>query len=302
MAFVPATFVPASTPPATAAAARWLVFSRQRLLVDAAGADFPRLPDPAHLGLALSRPLFIGTLDGEPCFAAETGADVPPPAGLAWEALKPLFLHYEEGRIAAASRASQLVDWERDHRFCGRCAAPTAPLAHEHARHCSACGLTVYPRIAPVIMALVRRGRQLLLARGPHFPAGMFSALAGFVEAGEAAEETLRREVREEVGIEIANPRYFGSQSWPFPHSLMLAYVCDYAGGEITPQAGEIEAAGWYDAAALPDIPAPISIAGRIIRAVAEELCRGCKAPRNLVLICKKFGTAPDFIPCKGFA
>lgn len=272
MAFIPAT---AST--VTCPNAHWLVFSQQGLLVDAATADFPRLPDPASLGLALTRPLFVGMLDGAPCFAAETKANTLPPAGLAWEKLRPLFLHYDEARIAAAGRASQLVDWERDHRFCGRCATPTAPLPKEHARRCPSCGLTVYPRIAPVMMALIRRGRELLLARGPHFPAGMFSALAGFVEAGESVEETVRREVREEVGLEVANLRYFGSQSWPFPHSLMLAYACDYAGGEITPQADEIEAAGWFDIAGLPNIPAPYSIAGRLIRAVVAEL--GGEAP-----------------------
>lgn len=265
-------FAPASHPAPAGGRSHWLLFSRQRLLVDAVTADFPRLSDPAGLGLALSRPLFIGTLGGEPCFAAETAADAPAPAGMAWEALRPLFLRYEEGRVAAASRASQLVDWERDHRFCGRCAAPTEPLPTEHARRCPACGLIVYPRIAPVMMALVRRGRELLLARGPHFPEGMFSALAGFVEAGESVEDCLRREVREEVGIEVGDLRYFGSQSWPFPQSLMLAYVCDYAGGEITPQPGEIEAAAWFDAAALPTIPMPMSIAGRLIRAVAAEL------------------------------
>lgn len=267
-------FIPQSSPlaPGAGTSAYWLVFSGHRLLVSMADAGFPRLADPASLGLALGRPLHAGSLNGDPCFAVEAGdGDAAPPPGLAWEGLRSLFLRFDEDRIAAASRASQLVDWERDHRFCGRCATPTAPLAHEHARHCAACGLIVYPRIAPVIMALVRRGRQLLLARGPHFPAGLFSALAGFVEAGESAEETLRREVREEVGIEIANPRYFGSQSWPFPHSLMLAYVCDYAGGEITPQAGEIEAAAWYDPDALPDIPMPASIAGRLIRAVVEQ-------------------------------
>lgn len=266
------TFVPANAPGPAAPNAHWLVFHRQHLLVDAASADFPCLADPADLGFALSRPLFVGTLDDIPCFAAEAETEAPSPAGMVWEALRPLFLRYDEARLAAASRASQLVDWERDHRYCGRCATPTEPLPREHARRCPNCGHTVYPRISPVMMALVKRGRELLLARGPHFPAGMFSALAGFVEAGESVEETLRREVREEVGVEVANLRYFGSQSWPFPHSLMLAYVCDYAGGEITPQPGEIEAAAWFDVAALPTIPMPASIAGRMIRAVAAEL------------------------------
>lgn len=267
MAFIPATSATAVGP-----SARWLVFNRQRLLVDTADAEFPRLSDSAVLGLALTRPVFIGTLGGEPCFAVGADGDVPPPEGFTWEALRPLFMRYDEAHITAVSRASQLVEWERDHRFCGRCATATEPLPSQHARRCPNCGHTVYPRISPVMMALVKRGSELLLARGPHFAPGMFSALAGFVEAGESVEETVRREVREEVGIEVTNLRYFGSQSWPFPHSLMLAYVCDYAGGEITPQAGEIEAAGWFDVASLPTIPMPFSIAGQMIRAVVAEL------------------------------
>jgi NAD+ diphosphatase len=274
-------FIAASIPPAAPSRPHWFVFNSQCLLVDAAGAGIPDLADPESLGLTLARPIFIGTLGTRPCFAAEAAGTPLPPPGMVWEGLRALFLRFDDQLFAAASRASQLVDWERDHRFCGRCATPTTPLPHEHARTCPDCGLTSYPRISPVVMALVKRGRELLLARGPHFPEGMFSALAGFVEAGETAEAALVREVGEEVGVAIANLRYFGSQSWPFPHSLMLAYVCDYMGGDITPQEGEIEAAGWFDAARLPPIPMPASIAGRMIRAVAAELLQHgeCRLP-----------------------
>jgi len=265
------TFSPGFSHATTGSKCFWLVFSQQRLLVDAASADIPLLSDPLPLGFALGRRLFVGILDGASCFAAEVAADQAAPPGMHWENLRSLLLRYDDAYFAAASRASQLVDWERDHRFCGRCATPTMPLEQEHARRCPNCGLTVYPRIAPVIMALVRRGRELLLARGPNFPEGMFSALAGFVEAGETAEDALVREVGEEVGITVTNLRYFGSQNWPFPHSLMLAFMCDYAGGEITPQEGEIDAAGWFDLASLPSIPTPFSIAGRMIRAAVAE-------------------------------
>jgi len=129
------------------------------------------------------------------------------------------------------------------------------------------------PRIAPAIMALVRRGREFLLARSPHFPPGMYSALAGFVEPGETLEQTLVREVREEVGIEVANVRYFASQPWPFPHSLMIAFNADYAGGEITPEPGEIEAADWFTLDRLPQaLPSKISISRRLIDAALADL------------------------------
>lgn len=266
------SFIPGLVPPSQFEQARWLVFSRHRLLVEGETGAIPVLPDPASLGLEVLRTVFIGTFEDAPCFAVETGPEAAAPAGLAWENLRAVFPRWEEAWIAAASRASQLLDWDRDHRFCGRCATPTVASAHEHSRACPSCGHLVYPRISPVMMALVKRGRELLLARGPHFPEGMFSALAGFVEAGESVEETLVREVREEVGIEVANLRYFGSQSWPFPHSLMLAFVCDYAGGDITPQPGEIAEAHWFDVAHLPTIPMTMSVAGRMIRAVAAEL------------------------------
>jgi NAD+ diphosphatase len=123
-------------------------------------------------------------------------------------------------------------------------------------------------------MALVRRGRELLLGRSPHFPAGMFSALAGFVEPGETLEQCVAREVGEEVGVSVTNLNYFASQPWPFPHSLMIAFVCDWSGGEIRAQAGEIEAADWFDVLQLPKLPSKISIARRLIDAVVAEIRR----------------------------
>jgi NAD+ diphosphatase len=121
-------------------------------------------------------------------------------------------------------------------------------------------------------MALVRRGSELLLARSPHFPPGMYSALAGFVEPGESLEQCLAREIAEEVGVQISNSRYFASQSWPFPHSLMIAFVCDWKAGEIQPDASEIEAANWFDVLQLPKLPSKISIARRLIDAISAEI------------------------------
>ena len=135
---------------------------------------------------------------------------------------------------------------------------------------CPSCGLLAYPRISPVVMVLIQRGNELLLARSPHFTPGVFSALAGFVEAGETLEQCAVREVREEVGVEIANLRYFRSQPWPFPDSLMVAFFADYAGGTITPDPSEIEAADWFSRDALPTLPDPVSIARQIIDAACR--------------------------------
>ncbi|MCW5627168.1 MAG: NAD(+) diphosphatase, partial [Burkholderiales bacterium] len=139
-------------------------------------------------------------------------------------------------------------------------------------RTCPKCGQTHYPRLAPVAMALIRRGDELLLARSPHFPPGMFSALAGFVEPGESLEECLHREVLEEVGVRVTNLRYFESQPWPFPHSLMVAFHCDWVDGTIVPQAGEIEAADWFPIDRLPMLPNRLSIARRLIDHAVTEM------------------------------
>ena len=122
------------------------------------------------------------------------------------------------------------------------------------------------------MMVLVTRGRELLLARASRFPSGMYSALAGFVEPGESIEDCIHREVREEVGVEVANLQYFASQSWAFPHSLMIAYTAEYAGGEMRPCDDEIADAQWFSIDALPRLPVPVSIARKLIDATVARL------------------------------
>jgi len=168
-----------------------------------------------------------------------------------------------------------VLEWDRTHRHCGVCGTPTELAAHERARRCPACGHTAYPRISPAMMALVWREGELLLARSPHYAPGMYSALAGFVEAGESVEDCVRREVAEEVGVTVTDLRYFGSQSWPFPNSLMLAFSARWAGGEIVMQEEEIEDAAWFPLDALPAIPPLFSISGYLIRETAQALAAG---------------------------
>ena len=253
-----------------------LCFAFQQTLLLIAGeppvAQLPGHDDLAGLGAAPLRRLYLGTLGGRACYAFEYGADTQAPAGLAWQGLRGLYGKLDDSQFALAGRALQLVDWDRTHQFCGRCGTPTRHRGHERARECPSCKLIAYPRIAPAVMCLVRRGSEILLARSPHFLPGMYSALAGFVEPGESLEQCLAREVLEETGIRIANPRYFASQPWPFPHSLMIAFVADYAGGEITPAPDEIEDAQWFDIDALPKIPARISIARRLIDGAVAEM------------------------------
>lgn len=213
--------------------------------------------------------LLVGQWQGHPCYAADidglpenvTGQLMP---------VRSLFGLGGAEAFALAGRATQLMDWRKNHRYCGRCSTPTVIKSGEFAMSCPACGLLAYPRISPAVMVLIERGDELLLARSAHFKPGVFSALAGFVEPGETLEQCAVREVREEVGVEIANLRYFRSQPWPFPDSLMLAFFADYAGGVITPDPSEIEAAGWFSRRALPLLPDPLSIARQLIDAACR--------------------------------
>jgi len=250
--------------------AYWILRCDHHLLTVSGQATVFPLGTAADFGHP-ERVLTVGEWHGLPCLAAELGR-LPEVAGGQATSLRAIFALAGSETFALAGRATQLLDWQKQHRFCGQCATPTTLKAGELAMQCPACGLLAYPRISPAVMVLVRDGRRLLLARGPHFKPGVFSALAGFVEPGETLEQCAAREVREEVGIEIANLRYFDSQPWPFPNSLMVAFFADYAGGTIVPQAGEIEAADWFAPDALPQLPEPISISRRLIDAARRQI------------------------------
>lgn len=219
---------------------------------------------------------YLGHLERLDCWALRLETL---PAGWRRVPLRAAMMGFPAPLAALAGRAAQVLEWDRTHRHCGVCGTPTETATHERARRCPACGHTAYPRLSPAMMALVWREGEVLLARSPHYAAGMYSALAGFVEAGESLEECVEREVAEEVGVRVADLRYYGSQSWPFPHSLMVAYTARWAGGEIVPQPGEIEDAQWFALDALPQIPARLSISGHLIRdtvlAMKEGRLRG---------------------------
>ena len=238
-----------------------LSFCGNELLVDDTGCGLTpfTLPSPA------SDVIVVGRWDGRLVVTEAVAKGTAAPEGARWAGLRSLFGVMDDDLVAIAGRAVQLIDWNRNHRFCGVCATPTERDLHERVRRCPACGHAVYPRIAPAMMCLVTRDQQILLARNVNFPAGRYSALAGFLEAGESIEDAVHREVREEVGIEVRTPRYFASQSWPFPNSLMIAYTAEYAGGELTPNGHEIAEADWFDHTNLPQLPPRVSIARALI-------------------------------------
>jgi NAD+ diphosphatase len=211
--------------------------------------------------------LFVGTLHNRHCWVVDTDTGSGDPGTEAtFRDLMALFGSVDDATWLAAGRALQLVEWARTHRYCGRCATPTEDSPGERARRCPSCGLLAFPRLAPAVITLVERddGRALL-ARNARWPTRMYSCLAGFVEPGETLEEAVRREVREEVGIEVGQLNYHSSQPWPFPHSLMLGFQAHYDRGEIVCDGAEIADAGWFLPEQLPDLPGPVSIARRLI-------------------------------------
>lgn len=262
----PASFTPLLTPSLQDLVHNY-VFCGDELLVGEADLALPPTQDLAALDLRDPHFMPVGLLGAAYCRVAWLPRGTAPPAGYSTRRLRALFGALDDARLAVAGRAYQIAEWARTHRFCGACGGPTQALAGERCMRCPACGHAAYPRISPAMMVLVRRGPSILLARHHNSPARFFTALAGFLEAGESIEEAIHREVQEEVGLQVRDLRYFASQPWPFPHSLMIAFTAEYAGGEIRLDANEIAEALWVGPGdPMPAIPPRgISIAADLI-------------------------------------
>jgi NAD+ diphosphatase len=267
------TFISEVAPPQEhAGPAWWFAFHRNRLLVEVV-EDVVRVPyreRVEELGVTVVQRHYLGRYDGVPCHAVDL-ADEALPEGMGFKDLRQVYGLLEEDLFVLGGRAVQIVEWDRTHQFCGRCGSQTESKEKERAKVCSKCGLHCFPRLSPAIIVAVERGDEILLARSSHFPRGLFSVLAGFVEPGETIEECVVREVKEEVGVTVGNIRYFGSQPWPFPNSLMIGFTAEYLSGELELDPTEIAEAGWFRADALPNIPGRISIAGRLIKRFQEK-------------------------------
>jgi len=261
-------FIPALEPetPETAPPL-WFAFFDNRLLtkIDDDGITIPRSTDFVQPDLSLLRRHFLGSLNGRRCYAVELDCDRYTSDHLKFKDLRRLFGLLPEDMVWVAGRANQIVSWSLAHQYCGQCGNPTKNKFDERAKICPQCGMINYPRLSPAVIVAVRKGNQLLLAQGQRFKTGFYSVLAGFVEPGETLEDCVRREIFEEVGIEVKNIRYFGSQPWPFPDSLMLGFTAEYAAGKIQIDKSEIVDAGWFTADNLPPVPPKISIARQLI-------------------------------------
>jgi NAD+ diphosphatase len=248
--------------------ATWICVGKGTVVVTSSenGLRFPEAVHPRDLGINADHEHFLGLLDGIPLWCACIDEPGNEPTGFNHETLFSIFPQVSEQTWALAGRAVQIAEWDRTHRFCGRCGEATDVAPGERARKCPACGLLCFPRLSPAVITLIERGNEALLARGRTFGANpMYSTLAGFVEPGETLEECVAREIREEVGVEVNDIRYMRSQPWPFPNSLMIGFNAKYESGDIVCDPTEIVDAQWFSHDNLPNIPGKLSIARWLI-------------------------------------
>jgi len=250
----------------------WFAFQGDDLVILDNGQEImlPQVEDLNSLNIPVEYQLYLGELHGQPCYAARVPKETELPRAYNATNIRWLLGRFDELTFQVAGRAKQILDWADTHRYCGRCSTPMSDHDTERAKVCGQCGLTQYPRISPCIICLVTRGHEVLLGRSPNFPTGLYSTLAGFIETGESIEEAVHREVLEEVGLKIKNLKYYGSQSWPFPNSLMIGFHAEHDSGEIQVDGKEIVDARWWDIKALPPLPPKESIAHMLIDSYIE--------------------------------
>lgn len=246
----------------------WFIFHQDQLLTRLS-ANGPEIPDHTVMNYLADIPgerHYLGDIDEHGCFCMSLDEMPELPESYTFGNLRSVAGQIEEAVFMLAGRAYHILYWDKLSKFCGRCGSPTRMKDDERAKQCDNCGNIIFPRISPAIIIAIIRDDQILLAHNRHFRGKMYSLIAGFMEPGEEFEDTAAREVCEEVGIKIKNLRYFASQSWPYPDSLMVGFTCEYDGGEIKVDGHEIEHAAWFKRGELPEIPGTASIAGRIIR------------------------------------
>ena len=265
---LPLAFIPDHRPPEDSGNDPMLFAFRKRELLVTEDNALPPVSAIDANGIEAVRTQYLGRLGERHCFSAELAESFRPPGGFALRDLRMLFGSFDSTMHALAGRAVQIVEWDRTHQFCGVCGSPTQISSGDRSRACPQCEIPMYPRLSPAMIVVVERGDEILLGRSKHFPPGIFSALAGFVEPGESAEEAVIREVWEETRIVVEEVQYFSSQPWPFPNSLMLGFTAKYASGEInTDHDDEMEDAQWFHVDAMPNMfPGNISISQWLIQ------------------------------------
>ena len=249
------------------------VFHGQKLLIrnDKDGISVPSGKDLYQVQAELSQPVFIGKLDNRTCFCTHFTTPVLQTPGFEWFGLRNLFGDLTEKIFKMASLGLHVNKWDQASKYCGRCGSQTSLIESDWSKKCLSCSNIDYPRISPAVIMAVTRGDKILLARPNRIKSGFYSVLAGYVNLGETLEECVKREVYEEVGLSVKDIRYFGSQSWPFTNSLMIAFTAEFASGEIRIEKNEIKEADWFAPDNLPQLPGWGSISRRLVDNFVEK-------------------------------
>lgn len=227
--------------------------------------NVPSLDEIKKLNIKYGDEFLLGEIGGKSCFAIEASSEFKLTDNFDLIPLGELGPLIDEELFLIAGRANQILNWDKTHRFCGRCGSRTENKKDEMAKVCPSCNHVMYPVICPAIIVGVTKGDKILLAHNKNFKNNMYSLIAGFVEAGEDLMSTVKREVLEEVGIKIKNIKYFKSSPWSFPNSLMIGFYAEYESGEIKVDGDEIVHADWFTKDNFPNIPKKYTLARKII-------------------------------------
>ncbi|HEY4383572.1 MAG TPA: NAD(+) diphosphatase, partial [Ktedonobacteraceae bacterium] len=262
----PPTLLPSSTP------ALWFLFRGSELLVQEQDRDIA-LFHGLEEDIAFLHPrslLYFGTLRGVPCIASGVAVEEEVPEGWRAIGLRTLFGQLDEISYGLAGYALHLLYWEDHSRYCPACATPLEAIPGGWGRRCPNGDYQGYPPVTPAVLVLIHDGDRILLTHKPGW-GPRHSIIAGFVEPGETLEQCVRREVFEEVGVEVDTITYVGSQPWPYPDQMMIGFTVRYAGGLVQPDQQELDAATWFTFATLPHLPAPSSLSYQMITGWAES-------------------------------
>lgn len=253
---------------------RWFIFYEDNLLIlnnEGKNNPIPLSTDLVEIQHLLSNSDYLGQYNDQKCCYG-IFADKPElPGNLQLVNLRMSFQILDETQFQIAGYGYQMAHWDITTQYCGKCGSKNTRDKKERSKKCVSCHTQIFPRISPAVIVAVIKDNSILLARNQRFKSGIYSVLAGFVEPGESLEECIMREIREEVSIEVNNISYFGSQPWPYPDALMIAFIADYKSGEIKVDKKELIDARWYNSANLPDLPLKFSIARRMIDWYIEE-------------------------------
>lgn len=245
----------------------YFVFDGNKLLVKNINGQFiiPTYNDIADSGISIINRIDFGNYNGCPCYCLDKPFDYIPDNKMEFHELRQLGGIFDSELFQLSCRGLHLLRWYENNKYCSRCGSLAENKKDERAKICPKCGYINYPRISPAIIVAIVNKDKILLAHNSRFADGVYSIIAGFVEPGETFEKCVAREVMEEVGIKVKNIKYFGSQPWPFPDSLMVGFTAEYASGEIREDGFEITHADWFGADELPSTPKGGSVAAKLI-------------------------------------